>query len=102
MMMANDPAPPAGGANGGEVRDLPADFVQLSAEIARRRESARAKLAYILTLILAGTIAFAAYAITTGPPGTGPDIQEFLQLVLPAEIALLGSAVGFYFGAQRR
>jgi hypothetical protein len=34
--------------------------------------------------------------------GTAWDhTKELLQLLLPAEMAILGAAVGFYFGAQR-
>jgi len=29
-----------------------------------------------------------------------PNVKDLLQLLLPAETALLGSAVGFYFGSQ--
>ena|SRR5258705_7786631 len=30
------------------------------------------------------------------------NMKELLQILLPAETALLGSAVGFYFGSQQR
>jgi hypothetical protein len=30
------------------------------------------------------------------------DFRGFLEVILPAETALLGSAVGFYFGSRRR
>jgi uncharacterized PurR-regulated membrane protein YhhQ (DUF165 family) len=42
--------------------------------------------------------------LTYGSPLFGQDwaqIMEWLQVILPVETVLLGSAVGFYFGQRR-
>lgn len=58
----------------------------------------RAALAFGFAVIFLVTIIFAFINVN----GTGwDDTKELLQLLLPAETALLGEAVGFYFGTQR-
>jgi hypothetical protein len=58
----------------------------------------RGVLASVFALIFAATVAGGAYAAMTGVWVNGMD--RFFEVILPAETALLGSAVGFYFGTQ--
>ena len=62
------------------------------------QEVVRALLAFTFVIILVLTIVF-AFQNVSGPNWT--NTKELLQLLLPAETALLGSAVGFYFGSRR-
>jgi hypothetical protein len=61
-------------------------------------ETARGWLAGGFLLIFGGTIAWACWSATGSHWSTA---KELLQLLLPAETALLGGAVGFYFGAKK-
>jgi hypothetical protein len=62
------------------------------------QELVRASLAIILLVILAVTV---GWAFVGASGAAWPNYKELLQLVLPAETALLGSASGFYFGTRR-
>ena len=62
------------------------------------QEVVRASLAIFFAIILLVTIIY-AFANVSGPDWT--NVKELVQILLPAETALLGSAVGFYFGSQR-
>jgi membrane protein YqaA with SNARE-associated domain len=53
----------------------------------------------MFVLIFAATI-LAATSVLLFVPDAWAQEKELLQLLLPAETALLGSAVGFYFGAK--
>jgi len=61
------------------------------------REVVRAGLDLVFALIFGITIVYAFLATGTDRWG---DTKELIQ-ILPAETALLGSAVGFYFGTRR-
>lgn len=66
----------------------------------RRRwwqEVVRAQLAALFTLIFIGTVAYACWAATTSH---WRNAKELIQILLPAETALIGSATGFYFGSR--
>lgn len=58
----------------------------------------RALLAFAFVFIFAGTI-WAAFRCVGGP--NWKDAKELLELLLPAETALLGGAIGFYFGTRK-
>ncbi len=62
-----------------------------------RREWTRSGLAFAFVLIFGATIIFAFLKV-----GTRDWVQtkDLLQILLPAETGLLGSALGFYFGAK--
>ena len=61
----------------------------------RAPDFARLLIALLLLALLALTVVFAFLKVS----GQGwTNTQELLQVLLPAETALLGSAVGFYFG----
>lgn len=67
------------------------------AERLGRREWTRSSLAFAFVLIFALTIAFVMSKVGTRDWG---ETKELLQILLPAETALLGSALGFYFGTR--
>ena len=65
------------------------------------REVMRAALALIFSLILFLTIWW-GFSNVTEAQTVWDNTSAFLELLLPAETALLGSAVGFYFGTSTR
>ena len=62
------------------------------------RELVRAALALAALALLFVTVIL-GYLATTG--GRWANAKEWLQVVLPAETAILGSALGFYFGTHQ-
>ena len=85
---------------GGEVGEL------LDIEAERRdwhpilQEVVRSGLALLLAALLGLTIVWSFIKVDAGGK-TWANTKDLLELLLPAETALLGSAVGFYFGSQR-
>lgn len=71
-------------------------------EAAMRRgwlqELIRSSLALLFTVLLFATVGFACWGATTSH---WDSVKELLQILLPAETALLGSATGFYYGSRR-
>jgi hypothetical protein len=69
-------------------------------------EPARESIRGRVTLVAAGTfflvIAFYLAASWLGPPQSWPQIKEANQAILPAVTSVLGTALGFYFGSQKR
>lgn len=63
-------------------------------------ELVRSGLAWAFAVIFAGTTAAATYLIFAFPQQWS-TMKELLQIVLPAETGVLGSAVGFYFGSKK-
>jgi hypothetical protein len=55
---------------------------------------------------LLGGMLLAVFAVTILVPlalvsgGSWDNVKEYLQIVLPAEVGLLGSVIGFYFGSR--
>jgi hypothetical protein len=77
----------------GPVQPPPEKRIRLAPE-----EFVRALLALIFAAMLAGTGAWAFIEIHS------PDwanVKSLLDTLVPAESALLGSAVGFYFGTKK-
>jgi hypothetical protein len=62
------------------------------------QELVRSYLALLFTLLLFATVGYACWAATTNH---WTNAKELLDIALPAETALLGSATGFYFGSRR-
>jgi hypothetical protein len=60
----------------------------------------RASLAFIFAFFLLIVI-FWGFRNAGGSKEVWANTKELLQLLLPAVTALLGSAVGFYFGTQK-
>jgi hypothetical protein len=63
-----------------------------------REEFVRALLAGVFVVIFGATVIAAFMFVGSA---AWPNVKELLQILLPAETALLGSAVGFYFGTHR-
>jgi hypothetical protein len=68
----------------------------------RAHEKTRAGLAWALFLTFAGTVLAVILVVAFGSHARSQDATELLKTLLPAETALLGSAVGFYFGTRSR
>lgn len=62
-------------------------------------QALRGSLAILFFALLAGTVFLSFFRTGTGG---WSDTQKWLQLMLPAETALLGSATGFYFGGRNK
>lgn len=63
------------------------------------REKLRGYLATGLVLLLAGVIGAAWLTLWLGI-SSAPEIKDLLGVLLPPVVALVGSAVGFYFGGK--
>lgn len=99
--MANEP-----GAGALDARDISIPYIDTRVvvkegdEIARRRESAREWLSSVFAVFFAVTLLGAGVAAFLGDD-IWTNVKDLLQILLPAELTLLGGAVGFYFGTQQ-
>ena len=66
----------------------------------RRREFARQDIALILLLIFAVTAVWVLITALIGSELAWANTKEALQILLPVEASLLGSAVTFYFATS--
>ena len=85
-----------------DVADLPPSPGVAAGGSSRRTlrdASVRQALALLFFALFAGTVVLSFFRLQTS---TWADTREWLQLMLPAETALLGSATGFYFGTRDR
>ncbi|MCC6158620.1 MAG: hypothetical protein IT350_11265 [Deltaproteobacteria bacterium] len=62
-------------------------------------DKGRSFITKALLLLLFLTVAMAGASVCCG---CWPTMKELLEVLLPVETALLGSAVGYYFGTTRR
>jgi hypothetical protein len=83
-----------------EVQDIPEPEVVTQPYRFVAVEVIRALLALIFALFLLIVIVW-GFANTRAAEQVWMQTKELLQLLLPAITALLGSAVGFYFGTQK-
>ncbi len=76
---------------------VPAESTATNERITRER------VRWVLASILAGMFLLTVAAAFAGAVWANhwANVKEWLQVVLPAETAILGSAIGFYFGAQQ-
>jgi hypothetical protein len=74
------------------------DPVRTGARHLWAQELVRASLAIAFFILLALTVVWALW-LANGP--NWPNAKEALQILLPAETGLLGSATGFYFATRR-
>lgn len=95
--------------NAGEVVDEPELSVQDTLTAGepklsppRQIDRVRAGLAWAFTVIFAGTIVFAFLITTFAGRQHAEESMSLFKTILPAETAVLGSAVGFYFGSRER
>src|SRR5579872_3879378 len=64
-----------------------------------RQESTRSTIALTFVGVFALTIVL-AFIVVIGFNSDWAATKDLLQLIIPAETALIGSAIGFYFGTQ--
>jgi hypothetical protein len=83
---------PVGSPELSGVEEIPVTGRLVSEEIVR------ASLAFAFVILLGFTVGLAFLAVNGNH---WANTKELLQLLLPAETALLGSAVGFYFGTRK-
>ncbi len=86
-----------------DVGDQPSDTTRQSyalLERERRREFARQYIAIILLLIFAATVVWVLVTALIGSESAWTNTKEALQILLPVEASLLGSAVSFYFATS--
>ena len=65
------------------------------------RERMRGRLAAAVVALLAGTILF-SFVLVWLDKITVDEARTLLETTIPAEVALVGSAIGFYFGGRDR
>ena len=83
------------------VDDSPPDGPKVGDPIHHKQEKTRGRIALTLTAIFAGTV-LATFLTAFFAQGDADwaKLSNILEVLLPAEMALLGSALGFYFGAK--
>jgi hypothetical protein len=79
------------------VRGVDADEEAPFALQATSLERTRAAIALALTGLLIATVLLAFFWLDGS---SWKNAKELLQIVVPVEVSLLGSALGFYFGSQ--
>ncbi len=67
--------------------------------IAKEQEKVRGLIAQALTLLLAVIILFAFITLWTSSSTFG-DLEKLLTIVFGPVIALVGTAIGYYFGGK--
>jgi hypothetical protein len=63
------------------------------------RDKVRGYLAIALVVLLVGVLV-AAWASLWSGLVTEPEVKDLLSVMLPPVVALVGSALGFYFGGK--
>lgn len=81
---------------GGDVGEAHDRLMLLT--LGRRQELVREGLSLSLLMLLGVVVVLAFLKVGTK---AWPDAKEFLDVVVPALIGLLGTAMGFYFGSRR-
>jgi hypothetical protein len=66
------------------------------------RESIRGRITLVSAFTFFLVIAFYLAAAWFAPPDKWPQIKEAMLGILPAVTSVLGTALGFYFGSQKR
>jgi hypothetical protein len=79
--------------------DLPTRPVEKPWDPEPARERLRGALAAILLVLLAAVIGLAWLALWADI-ATEPEIKDLLSVMLTPVVALVGSALGFYFGGK--
>lgn len=97
--------PDLGGEAGVDSADAEIEVIEpiegVGADLEGRREWVRAAIALSLVAIFGITV-FASLAVLAWADMESDRLKTLLEILLPAETALLGSAVGFYYGAEAR
>lgn len=66
------------------------------------REAIRGKITLVAACTFLPVIAFYLAASWLATPQSWPQIKEAMQAIFPAVTSVLGTALGFYFGSQKR
>jgi hypothetical protein len=66
------------------------------------RETIRGRITLVSACTFFLVIAFYLSASWLAAPQSWPQIKEAMQAILPAVTSVLGTALGFYFGSQKR
>jgi hypothetical protein len=66
---------------------------------AKYHDDVRKVTTYALLGLIGATV-LASFYVLVWQHSVWPDAKDWLQALLPAETALLGSAIGFYFGSK--
>ncbi len=69
-------------------------------EVQRRREFARFWIALILLIVFSATVIWVLFAAFWGNDTAWKNTKDALQILLPVEASLLGSAISFYFATR--
>jgi hypothetical protein len=97
--------PPAGPAGGVLTRVPEADASVPDQSPSRpydreqERDTVRGLLALLLVFLLIGVV-LAAWVSLWFRLAPEPEIKDLLSVILPPVVALVGSAIGFYFGGK--
>ena len=91
----------------GEPEEIGIEYVDLPSKPAKEvpydpepdRDRVRGWLALALVVLLIAVILAAWATLWTGVV-TEPEIKDLLGVILPPVVALVGSALGFYFGGK--
>lgn len=90
------------------VSDLPSAETASGPDYAIQPYNPQRQYDYVRTVVTVGLLALLAFVIvwvaieSSASDDVWKRTKEMLQIVLPALTALIGSALGFYFGTQRK
>ena len=83
----------------GTINDL-VPAVTTNEKVELKRERVRGALTVGLFVVFAVTIAVCLAVVALADASRWETVKDLLQILLPAETGLLGSAAGFYFGTR--
>lgn len=66
------------------------------------REAVRASVTGLAIAIFSAVIWFYLRQASGGPDATRPRTEAAMHVIFPAVTSVLGTALGFYFGSQKR
>lgn len=81
------------------IADLPPPYT-VGAKVELRREFTRGTLTIGLFFVFGLTVVVCLLAAIWAGANQWAAVKDLLQILLPAETGLLGSAAGFYFGTR--
>lgn len=96
-IQANIPQQPLNGPPGITMQDIPSPQIRKLSGSRLVQERARSFLASTFAVAFLLTLAGGFAGSLTAH---WSDVKDWLQVVLPAETGLFGSALGFYFGSR--
>ncbi len=66
------------------------------------REAVRASVTGLAIMIFSAVIWFYLHQASGGPDATWSRTETAMHVIFPAVTSVLGTALGFYFGSQKR